>query len=324
MKRFRLAFAALCCAASAAAEAATAQGPAFHPTRTVTLIVPYGAGGGTDVVGRLFAQKLGELWGQPVVVENRAGANGTIGSALVARAAPDGHTLLLSVASIAINPYMQPKLPYETRTDFTPITSLALPVVVMVASPKVSANDVTSFVATARKAPGKFTFASTETSTQMYGERLKEQQKIDMVHVPYKGSAQWMTDLLGGNVDTGFASVTSALPFLKEGRLKVLGVAARQRSPLMPQIPTFSEQGIPQMESRSWYGLFGPGKMPPTLVQAIYTDIKLVMESKDVHDKLRVLGAEPGGEAPTQFQHRFQADLADYGAMIKRLGLGPN
>lgn len=320
MPRFRPVLAALCCALSAAAAA---QGSAFHPTRPVTLVVPYGAGGGTDVVGRLFAQKLGELWGQAVVVENRAGANGTIGSALVARAAPDGHTLLLSVASIAINPFTQQKLPYDTRTDFTPITSLALPVVVMVASPTVSATDVKGFIAAARKAPGKFTFASTETSTQMYGERLKEQQRIDMVHVPYKGSAQWMTDLLSGNVDTGFASVTSALPFLKEGRLKVLGVASRQRSPLVPEVPTFSEQGIPQMESRSWYGLFGPGRMPPALVQAIYADVRQVLGSKDVQEKLRVLGAESGGEAPEKFQQRFQSDLADYGAMIRRLGLGP-
>lgn len=303
---------------------ASAQPSSFRPSKPVTLIVPYSAGGGTDAVGRLFAQKLGELWGQPVVVENRAGANGAIGSAAVAKAAPDGYTLLLSVASIAINPYMVPKLPYDTRNDFTPITSLALPVVVMVASPKVPATDVNEFIDAARKQPGKFTFASAETSTQLYSERLKEEQRIDMVHIPYKGSSQWMADLMAGNVDTGFASVTSALPFLKDGKLKVLGVASTRRSKLLPNVPTFTEQGIKGMESRSWYGLFGPGKLPPATVDAIYQDVKRVLSSQDVVEKLQFLGAEPGGEPPAQFHKRFQTDLNEYGAMIKRLHLSGN
>ncbi|MBB3009960.1 tripartite tricarboxylate transporter substrate binding protein [Cupriavidus alkaliphilus] len=304
-----------------ASSIAAAPAAAFQPNKPVTLIVPYGAGGGTDAVGRLFAQKLAELWNQPVVVENRAGANGVIGSAFVAKAAPDGYTLLLSVASIAINPYMMPKLPYDTATAFTPITSLALPVVVMVASPKIEAKDVPTFVGAARQQPGKFTFASTETSTQLYGERLKEEQHFAMVHVPYKGSTQWMTDLMAGNVDTGFSSVTSALPFLKDGKLKVLGVASARRSRLLPDVPTFSEQGIADMESRSWYGLFGPGNMPPATVQAIHQDVKRVLASADVIEKLQFLGAEPGGEAPAQFAKRFQADLAEYGVLIKRLNL---
>lgn len=306
---------------AAASFAVAAQPSSFRPNKPVTLIVPYSAGGGTDAVGRLFAQKLGELWGQPVVVENRSGANGAIGSAYVAKAAPDGYTLLLSVASLAINPSMVPKLPYNTRTDFTPVTSLALPVVVMVASPKVPASDAKSFIDAARRQPGKFTFASAETSTQLYGERLKEDQGFDMVHVPYKGSAQWMADLMAGNVDTGFASVTSALPFLKDGKLKVLGVAAAKRSALLPQVPTFTEQGIKGMESRSWYGLFGPGRMPTTVVNAVYEDVKRVLSNPDVVEKLQFLGAEPGGEPPEQFGKRFQSDLADYSAMIKRLNL---
>ncbi|WP_454727218.1 MULTISPECIES: tripartite tricarboxylate transporter substrate binding protein [Cupriavidus] len=301
--------------------AALAQGPAFQPQKPVTLVVPYSAGGGTDAVGRLFAQKLGELWKQPVIVENRAGANGAIGSAYVAKAPPDGYTLLLSVASIAINPHMMARLPYDTRTEFTPITSLAVPIVVMVASPKVSAPDARGFVDAARRQPGKFTFASSETSTQLYGERLKESQGFDMVHVPYKGSSQWMADLVAGNVDTGFASVTSAQPFLKDGKLKVLGVASTARSALLPAVPTFSEQGIKDMESRSWYGLFGPGKLPPATINAIYQDVRTVLAAPGMAEKLQFLGAEPGGEAPSRFNARFQADLAEYGDMIRRLHL---
>ena len=297
---------------------------AFHPSKPVTLIVPYSAGGGTDVIGRLFAQKLGAMWGQPVVVENRTGANGAIGAAYVAKSAPDGTTLLLSVASIVINPYMMPNaLPYNTKTDFTPITPLALPVVVMVTSTKVQANDAQSFIAEARKNPDKFAFGSAETSTRMYGERLKDSEHFNMRHIYYKGSPQWMTDLINGEVDTGFASITSALPFLQNGKVKLLGVASARRSELAPEVPTFLEQGI-KLESHSWYGLFGPGKMSQATVDAIYQDVKAVLADPEVKDKFKFLGAEPGGEPPAEFNKRFQADLVDYGEMINRLHLNEN
>jgi tripartite-type tricarboxylate transporter receptor subunit TctC len=293
---------------------------AFHPAKPVTLIVPYSAGGGTDVLGRLFAQKLSAMWGEPVLVENRTGANGVIGSTYVAKSAPDGTTLLLSVASIAINPHMMKNLPYDTKTDFTPITSLAVPVVVMVASAKVQANDARSFIAEAKKQPDRFTFGSAETSTRMYGERLKESEHFNMRHIYYKGSPQWMTDLIAGSVDTGFASVTSALPFLQDGKVKVLGVASTHRSNLVPQVPTFLEQGI-NLTSNSWYGLFGPKNMQSSTVDAIYQDVKTVLADAEVQDKLKLLGADPGGEPPAEFTKRFQTDLAEYGDMIKRLHL---
>ncbi|MFC4274418.1 tripartite tricarboxylate transporter substrate-binding protein [Achromobacter aloeverae] len=322
MKHLHRCIAALVAGSLAQGLAAAAPAAAFHPTRPVTLVVPYGAGGGTDVVGRLFAQKLGAMWRQPVVVENRAGANGAIGAAYVAKAAPDGTTLLLSVASIAINPYMMAKqLPYDTRTAFTPITTLAFPVVVMVASTKVQASDVQGFIAEARKNPDKFTFGSAETSTRMYGERLKDSEHFSMRHIPYKGSPQWMSDLISGQVDTGYASITSALPFLNEGKVKILGVASTHRSALVPQVPTFLEQGVKNLESHSWYGLFGPGKMPPDTVQAIYHDVKAVLADAEVQDKLRFLGADPGGETPARFSQRFQADMNEYEDLIKRLHL---
>ncbi|ETF02999.1 MFS transporter [Advenella kashmirensis W13003] len=294
----------------------------FKPSKPVTLIVPYGPGGGTDTVGRLFAQKLSAIWGQPVVVDNRSGGDGSIGAAHVARSKPDGTTLLLSVASIVINPYiMTQKLPYNTKTAFTPITTLARPVVVMIASSGMQAKNVPEFISEARKKPGKFTFGSAETSTRMYGERLKESEKFDMQHIGYRGSSQWTIDLLNGLIDTGFMSITSAMPFLKDGKVKVLGVLSSRRSELLPNAPTLLEQGISGLESHSWYGLFGPGKMPKETVDAIYEDVKTVLTDPEVLNKLKFLGAEIGGDPPEEFNKRFQGDLVEYEAMIRRLHL---
>jgi tripartite-type tricarboxylate transporter receptor subunit TctC len=298
-----------------------AAGSAFHPSRPVTLVVPYSAGGGTDVVARLFARELGEMWGQPVLVDNRTGASGTIGSAVVARAAPDGQTLLLSVASIAINPYVLAKLAYNTKTDFTPITPLAKPVVVMVGAPGLKATDIQSFVALARKEPGVHTFASSEPSTRLYGERLADGAGVKLVHVPYKGAGQWLTDIMGNVVDVGFASITSAQPMLKDSRIKILGIAAAKRSDMLPNVATFHEQGVNDLDSKSWYGLFGPGHMPASMVTAIHADVLKVLAKPEIQARLATLGAEPGGEAPEAFSKRFYRELDEYGALTKKLGI---
>jgi len=309
------------CALALAATGAVAQSGAFQPMKPVTLIVPYSAGGGTDAVGRLFAKELGELWGQPVLVDNRTGASGVIGSTVVAKAVPDGQTLLLSVASIAINPYLIAKLPYDTKKDFTPITPLAKPVVVMVGSPELKAKDIKTFIALAKAEPGKHSFASSEPSTRLYGERLAKAAGIKLVHVPYKGAGQWMTDVASNVVDTGFASITSAQPMMQDGRLKILGIATAQRSNMMPNVPTFREQGISDLESKSWYGLFGPGHLPAATVSAIHADVMKVLSKPAVKAKLESLGAEPGGEAPDAFTKRFQRELVEYGELTRELGI---
>lgn len=310
-------------ALSLLAGAACAQGQAgaFQPAKPVSIIVPYSAGGGTDTVARYFAKQLGALWKQPVLVDNRTGASGVIGSAVVAKAAPDGHTLLLAVSSIAINPHVIARLPYDTRTDFTPITTLAKPVVVMVGSPRLNATDIKSFVELARKEPGQHTFASSEPSTRMYGERLAEASSVRLMHVPYKGASQWLTDVMNGNVDVGFASITSALSSLKDGRMKILGIAASHRSDMLPNVPTFREQGIEDLESRSWYGLFAPGHTPATIVTAIHADVARVLAMPETKARLAALGAEPGGESPDRFASRFYKDIADYGEMTKKLDI---
>lgn len=301
--------------------AAVAQTGSFKPTKPVTLIVPYSASGGTDAVGRLFAKELGELWGQSVIVENKTGANGAIGSGFVAKSEPDGHTLLLSVASITINPYVLAKLPYNTQTDFTPITTLAKPIVVMVASPKLKAKDMKDFLASAKANPGKHTFASSEPSTRLYGERLAKMANVQLVHVPYKGAGQWIADVASDTVDIGFASITSAQSMLNANRIKVLGIANPVRHKLLPDVATFSEQGVDGLDSKSWYGLFGPKKLPANIVKSIHADVKMVLNNPEVVAKLESYGAVPTGESPEEFTKRFNQDLEEYDELTRSLGI---
>lgn len=314
----------LAVAASAAlAQPAPDAKSAFHPTKPVTIVVPYSAGGGTDAIGRLFAKQLGELWGQTVTVDNRTGGNGSIGSAVVARAAPDGHTLLLAVSSLAINPHVMAKLPYDTRTAFAPVTPLAYSVVVLVGAPTLKAVDMKSFAGLAKKEPGVHTFASSEPATRLTAERIFEAAGIKLTHIPYKGASQWMTDIMAGTVDVGVTSITSALPFMKDGRLKILGVAGEQRREMLPGVATFKEQGIPGLEEHSWYGLFAPGGTPTAAVAAIHADVLKVLAQPEVKAQLATYGALPGGQAPEAFARRFQRQLVEYGELTRKLGMLP-
>ena len=323
MRRFIPSLALALASSTVLAQAGPPAKLAFQPTRPVTLVVPYSAGGGTDVVGRLFARHLGAIWGQNVVVDNRVGGNGTIGSNMVARAAPDGTTLLLVVSSIASNPHVMAKLPYDTKTAFVPVTPLAYSVVVLVGSPKLPAVDMKSFVALAKKEPAARTFASSEPATRLTAERIFEAGGIKLNHIPYKGASQWLTDVMAGNVDVGVASVTSALPYMKDGRLKILGIAGEQRSEMLPNVATFKEQGIPGLETHSWYGLFAPGGTPPAIVKAIHSDIEKVLAMPEVKSELARLGALPGGASPDAFAQRFQRDIVESGELAHRLGIKP-
>ncbi|MDB5818771.1 MAG: hypothetical protein JWQ11_2411 [Rhizobacter sp.] len=310
-------------AASASAQTPPAPASAFHPTKSVNLVVPYSAGGGTDAIGRLFAKQLGTMWGQTVIVDNRTGGNGTIGSAAVARAAHDGTTLLLAVSSIVINPYVMDKLPYDTKTAFTPITPLANSVVVLVGSPTLKANDTRELIALAKKEPGVHTFASSEPATRLTAERIFYAGGVKLTHIPYKGAAQWLTDVMAGTVDVGIASVTSAQSFMKEGKMKVLGIGSEQRSPLLPNVPTFKEQGIAGLEEHSWYGLFAPGKTPAPIVAAIHADVLKVLAMPETQAQLATYGALPGGEAPAAFAQRFQRELLEYADLTQKVGIHP-
>lgn len=293
----------------------------FRPNRTVTIIVPYSPGGGTDVVGRLMAQALEPMWGQTVIVDNRTGGSGSVGAAIVARAPADGHTMVLAVSGIAINAHLL-KLPYDTATAFAPITAVSYPVATLLATPSLPANDLRELKALVEKeGPEKRSFASPEPGTRLIAERIFEKAGIKLLHVPYKGAAAFVQDIAAGRVDTGAASVTSGLSLINAGKLKSLGIMGRKRIPALPNVATFAEQGFAGLEENSWAGLFAPAGTPPEIVTAIQQDIAKVLARPEFIAKLTELGSLPGGDAPAVFSERFQRDIRESGVAIRRLGL---
>ena len=297
------------------------QKSAFHPTRTVTSIVPYSPGGGTDAVGRLMARSLEEMWGQTVLIDNKTGGSGSVGATIVARAAPDGHTMVLAVSGIAINAHLM-KLPYDTATAFAPVTAIAYPASTLIASPTLPANDLRGLVELVRKeGPDKRTFASPDPGSRLTAERIFEVAGIKLTNIPYKGAASFVGDISAGRVDVGIASITSGLSLIRSGGLKSLGIMGTQRLSILPQIATFKEQGFSGLEENSWYGLFAPAATPPAVVKAIQTDIATVLATPEFLAKLTDVGAVPGGDTPAEFNERFQRDIRESGEAIRRLGM---
>jgi len=294
---------------------------AFHPTKTVTIIVPYSPGGGTDVVGRLMAKSLEEMWGQPVIIDNKTGGSGSVGAAIVARSAPDGHTLVLAVSGIAINAHLL-KLPYDTMTAFAPVTAVAYPVATLLASPTLPANDLKGLVELVKKeGPEKRTFASPDPGSRLIAERIFEKAGIKLMNIPYKGAASFVGDISAGRVDTGLSSVTSGLSLINAGKLKSLGIMGTQRIPALPEVATFKEQGFQGLNENSWAGLFAPAGTPPEVVSAIQQDIAKVLAMPETKAKLVELGSLPGGPTPAEFTERFQRDIRESGEAIRRLGM---
>ena len=294
---------------------------AFHPTRTVTIIVPYSPGGGTDVVGRLMAKSLEEMWGQPVIIDNKTGGSGSVGAAIVARSAPDGHTLVLAVSGIAINAHLL-KLPYDTATAFAPVTAVAYPVATLLASPTLPADDLKGLVELVKKeGPDKRTFASPDPGSRLIAERIFEKAGIKLMNIPYKGAASFVGDISAGRVDTGLSSVTSGLSLLNAGKLKSLGIMGTERIPALPNVATFKEQGFQGLDENSWAGLFAPAGTPPEVVSAIQQDIAKVLAMPETKAKLVELGSLPGGPTPAEFTARFQRDIRESGEAIRRLGM---
>jgi tripartite-type tricarboxylate transporter receptor subunit TctC len=304
------------------AGAAVAQDKsAFRPTRTVTIVVPYSPGGGTDAVGRLAAKALEEMWGQTVIVDNRTGGNGSVGAALVARATPDGHTLVLAVSGIAINAHLM-KLPYDTATAFAPVTAIAYPVATLLATPDLPANNLKELQALVKKeGPEKRTSASPDPGSRLMAERIFDSAGIKLLNVPYKGAASFVGDISAGRVDVGIASVTSGLALINAGKLKSLGIMGTKRIPALPNTPTFKEQGFQGLDENSWYGLFAPAGTPPATVEAIQKDIATLLARPDFQAKLVDYGSLPGGDTPAAFSERFQRDIKESGETIRRLGI---
>jgi tripartite-type tricarboxylate transporter receptor subunit TctC len=303
--------------------AVPAQGD--YPSKPVRIIVPFGPGGAADTLPRLVGQKLSDIWGQPVVVENRTGAAGNIGMEMGAKAAPDGYTLTSApVGNLAINPHLYSKLSFDVLKDFTLITLIASVQNVLVLNPAVPANDLKELIAYAKTRPGKLTYGSGGVGTQAHigGEIFESMAGVHMVHVAYKGVGDSVRDLLGGQIDMIFAQIPAVKAHIDSGKLRALGVASLTRSPVLPNVPTIAEAGgLPEFQAVSWYALVGPAGMPPAVVTKIQTDVARVIQLPEIRERLQGLGAEPVGSTPAALTAAMKADYDRYGAIIKRLGI---
>jgi tripartite-type tricarboxylate transporter receptor subunit TctC len=292
---------------------------AQFPSHAIRLIVPFPPAGATDIVGRIVAQKLGERLGQPVVVENRPGAGGSLGSELAAKSAPDGYTILIATTSThSIGPVLQ-KLPYDPIRDFAPITQVANIPNVLVASPKMPVKSLQDLVALAKAQPGKLNYASSGIGTIVHlnGELFKMLAKVDMVHVPYKGTQLAIPDLANGSVAMMVDNLASALPNIRSGNVRPLALEAPQRSALLPEVPTFAEAGMPEFDLYVWFGMFAPAGTPREIIARLQSEVLAGLKSPDLRERFDAVGAEPVGSTPEQFVERIRSDAAKWAEVIK-------
>lgn len=293
------------------------------PSRPVHILVPYPAGGGVDVVTRMLGEEFAKRWNQSVIIENRPGAGGTIASQAVAKSPPDGYTLLVVASGHAINPFLYSRLPYDTFADFTPISLLASApnlVLVRADSPMKSLADL---LALAREKPGQLFYgmAGNGTSTHLAGELLKHLTKVDIKAVPYKGGAPAMNDLLGGHIPISINNAPEALGQLSGGAVRALGVTTGTRSPLMPEVPTIAEGGVPGYDTAVWWGLLGPARLPADVTDKIARDAAEALRMPTVRDRLRGLGSIPAESSPGQFAALIRTDHEKWGPIIKAAGI---
>jgi len=295
-----------------------------YPAKPVTFVVPFPAGGGTDIAARVVAQKLTQKWGQSVIVENKAGAAGIVGTDVVAKARPDGYTLLIANVGIpSINPVLYARLPYNPDTAFVPITQICELPFVLMATPSFAANTPKELVALAKAQPDKVTFASSGSggSPHLTAEIFQQATGTRMMHVPYKGGGPAMTDLMAGHVNLLFASILEGSGHIKAGKLKALAVTSAQRSPALPDVPTLAEAGIGGAESGSWVALMAPAGTPREVVDKIVADVKQVVADPQVRSQLVSQGATPQSSTPAQLQALIDADKARYGKVIRDKGI---
>lgn len=305
-----------------AAPALAAQGGKF-PVRPVRIVVPSTPGGGLDVMARIMGPRLTERWGEQVVIDNRAGAGGIIGTDIVSKAAPDGHTLLIVTTGFTTNPYLVSKLPYRTPEDFEPVTSIGTTPVVLVAHPSMPARNAGELVALAKQRPGQLVFASSGTGTGGHLTMVLLQQVagIKFNHVPYKGAGASTAAVVGGEAQLLFTATGAALPQIKAGRLKPLVVTGRQRARALPQVPTVIEAGLPGCVMEQWYGYIAPGGTPRALVDRIYADLVAVMKLPDVSERLQAAGFSLDGMPPGKFRPYLAEEMKKWGAIIRDAGL---
>jgi tripartite-type tricarboxylate transporter receptor subunit TctC len=311
-------------AAGAPDRVALAQAPSpAWPSRIVKLVVPFTPGGGIDGVGRIVGARLSEMWGQQVVVENKPGAGGNIASEFVARSAPDGYTLYITAAGLAINRYLFPSLGYDPVADFAPVTLICSFPNMLVVPNSSPLRSVADLIAEAKKSPGKLTFASPGhgSSPHMSGELFKYMAKVDLTHVPYRGAAPAYTDLLAGRTDTYFAVMASGLPLVQSGQLRALGVTTAGRVQAAPDLPTIAEAGVPGYDTSSWFAFFVPAKTPPEIIKKMHADIVAVLAEPPIRAKLDQQGLIPIGSTPEELGAHFRSEMEKWAPVIKAAGI---
>lgn len=295
-----------------------------YPSRPIRLVVPYPPGGPLDIMARAIGQKLTEAWSQPVVVDNRAGAGGNIGADLVAKSPADGYTLLMgAVATHAINPTLYGKLPYDAVKDFAPLALVAQVPNILVVNPAVPARSVGELIELARARPGYLNFGSGSTGStgHLAGELFKTMAGVQMVHIPYKGGAPAMADLLAGQVQLMFDNLANALPNVRAGRLRALAVTTLARSPAVPDLPTIAEAGLPGFDLTTWFGLMAPAGTAPEIVAKLNAEIVRALAAKDMRERLEKMGAEPpANNTPERFAAFIRAEAAKYAKVVKDSG----
>jgi tripartite-type tricarboxylate transporter receptor subunit TctC len=296
--------------------------PAFsqpYPGKAIRLIVTYPPGGGADTMARLLSPKLGEALGQPVLVENRAGAGGTIGADLVAKSSPDGYTLMLDAANYAVNPSLYPKLPYDPAKAFAPVTLLALFPNVVVVNPAFPVSSIRQLIEKIKAEPGKIAFASSGNGSAQHlaAELFRQRAGLDMVHVPYKGGGPALIDVMAGQVPLYFGNMASALPHVKNGKLKALAVTGAKRSPAAPELPTVAESGMPGYQVYEWNAIFAPAGTPEPVIKRLYAEIAKALAAPELKERIAALGGEIAASSPADTAAWLREQTASWGKVVR-------
>jgi tripartite-type tricarboxylate transporter receptor subunit TctC len=309
--------------AAALIAAATCASAQTYPSKPIRLVVPFPPAGTTDILAREVGQRLTQVLGQSVVIDNRPGAAGNIGSEIVAKAAPDGYTLeLCTVSTHAINPGLYSKLPYDHVKDFAPVILVARVPNVLEVTPSLPVNTVADLIKLAKEKPGQINFASSGSGTSIHlsGELFKTMAGVDMVHVPYKGSAPALVDLVGGQVQVMFDNLPSSLQQIKAGKLRAVAVTSAQRAPVLPDVPTIAESGLPGFEATSWFGVLAPAGTPPEIIKRLNTEIDKWLQTPEAKEKLLAQGAAAAGGSPEEFATYIRSETDKWAKVIKASG----
>ena len=306
-----------------AAAPGFAQTTESFPSRPIRIIVPFTAGSAADILARRLAPKMSENWGQQVVVDNRPGAGGTLGTNIVAKATPDGYTLLVHSAAFAVSAALYDKLPYDPFKDFSPVSQIVIAPIVLVVAPSLGARSLKDLVALARQKPGQITFGSTGvgSSTHFSGEQFKLAADINVVHVPYKGVPEALLDTMAGRIQYQLSPLVPALPFIMDGRLLALAVTTARRTPVLPNVPTIAEAALPGYEYQDWWGVFAPARTPRSVIDKISKETARIVELPDIRKQMLSLGEEPSPSTPEEFTRFVRGKVENAAKVVKLAGI---